>query len=230
MNRFFAGLRAQPAWKKWLLGLAGLLVVGGGAASAWERLSSDDGGEVAKTSGELSVPPRDRSELPGSSLPLGREAGAQRSLLPANPGEKPAAGSSTATVETTRAANHGPGAGLAPQSRRGESGDVAAEEDDVLAPAALQGGFSFFAAFAVGYALRAFLKLSLIYIGLVFLTMSVLAWIGWIEIRWNVPEEQFASLTETVKSQFESFRAFISGSLPSAGMAGLGLFAGLKKR
>jgi uncharacterized membrane protein (Fun14 family) len=219
VNRLFAAFLAQPRWKKLLLGISTLLVVGGGAASGVQRLSTDDDA-TTRPSGEVHLARRDRSNLPSSATPLGRDPDVQKTFSPT--------GSSDPARDTSTVSNHGSGTGTLRQ--KDESAVTEDATDEVLAPAALQGGFSFFAAFAAGYALRAFLKLSFVYVGLVFLTIFFLSWIGWLDVRWEVPQEQFASLTETLKRQFESFQAFIGGSLPSAGMAGLGLITGLKKK
>ena len=52
---------------------------------------------------------------------------------------------------------------------------------------------------------------------------------GWIEVHWTIIDTQFVGWTQGLGAQFESISSFITGSLPRAGMAGLGLVAGLKK-
>lgn len=121
--------------------------------------------------------------------------------------------------------------GFAPGGDTGASSESAPGGGfDPWGPTIFRLGFSFFVAFAIGFALRAFIRLSLVYLGLVFLTVLGLSWLGWVEIHWAAPSEQFDALASGLREQFESFRAFLQGSLPAAGLAGLGLFTGLRKK
>lgn len=96
-------------------------------------------------------------------------------------------------------------------------------------PFFMNGGFSFFLAFCMGYALRMFFKISAIFIGLAGLLLFGLAKAGVIEPDWGKMEGWFDVVAGHVKSGFASGKAFISGSLPSAGFATLGLYTGFKK-
>ena len=93
----------------------------------------------------------------------------------------------------------------------------------------LKGGFSFFVGFCVGHALRAFFKISAAALGVVFLALFGLSYLGVVEMDWSMLEGHFDALAARVKDEAGSFRTFMEGSLPSAGMASLGLFAGFKK-
>lgn len=130
------------------------------------------------------------------------------------PGAKGFAGSggvSTSTIETTAES---------PSDEPGES---------LLSPALVRGGISFFAAFAVAFALRSFLKIFIIFAGIWAASLFFLSSIGWVEVHWTIIDDSFVGFTKTLGAQFESISSFITGSLPSAGLAGLGLVAGLKK-
>lgn len=106
----------------------------------------------------------------------------------------------------------------------------APESTDPWSPALLRGGFGFFLGFCVGYAVRMFIRLAAIFIGLNFLAIAIFAYWGWIDVRWDLMESQFSTWTTGLSEEFESFRAFIAGSLPSTVLSGAGLFTGLKRK
>ena len=97
-------------------------------------------------------------------------------------------------------------------------------------PAFLKGGLGFFVAVILGFALQAFARLFALFLGLFFLGVLGLSSMGWITIEWQVAQEQFSTLPSVLGQQFSGFESFLQGTLPSVGMAGLGLFAGLKKK
>lgn len=94
----------------------------------------------------------------------------------------------------------------------------------------VKGGFGLFMGFAIGFALRAFIRLAAVIVGFYFLTLTVLAYLGWIEIHWQVIETQVNGLLGNLGAQFESFKAFLTGAIPSSGAAATGLAVGLKKK
>lgn len=96
------------------------------------------------------------------------------------------------------------------------------------APGFLKMGFSFFVAFAVGYAARKFLKVALVVAGCIFAVFFLGQYVGALEVKWQVMEGWWDGFTANAGKQFESMKTFITGSLPAAGLAGLGLFAGFK--
>ena len=106
-------------------------------------------------------------------------------------------------------------------------------DEDLLkewSPAFLKGGLGFFVAFLIGFALQAFARLFALFLGLFCLGVLSLASLGWITIEWQVAQQQFLALPGVLATQFSGFQSFLQGALPSIGMAGLGLFAGLKKK
>ncbi|HBO51883.1 MAG TPA: hypothetical protein DD471_07865, partial [Planctomycetes bacterium] len=106
-------------------------------------------------------------------------------------------------------------------------------DEDLLkewSPAFLKGGLGFFVAFLIGFALQAFARLFALFLGLFCLGILSLASLGWITIEWQVAQQQFLVLPGVLVTQFSGFQSFLQGALPSIGMAGLGLFAGLKKK
>jgi uncharacterized membrane protein (Fun14 family) len=159
------------------------------------------GGGVLALSGGGPAEPEPRTEAPPSSAPEG--------FTP------PSFGPTTS-----------PG-GVVPEA----PAEPADEEDGGIAwsPVLLRGGISFFAAFALAFAFRTFLRLALLFAGIWVASLLLLSSLGWIEVHWSVIDDQFVGWTRTLGEQFKSVTAFVAGSLPSAGLAGLGLLAGFRK-
>ncbi|MEO1128660.1 MAG: FUN14 domain-containing protein [Planctomycetota bacterium] len=115
-----------------------------------------------------------------------------------------------------------------------ESGDTAAvepeEQADRISPVAFRMGFSFFVGFAIGFALRAFVRLSLIGIGLFALLLFGMQYAGFVDINWGAIGDRYESGSEWFSAQFKSFSTFASGELPSAALAMGGLAVGLKRK
>lgn len=113
---------------------------------------------------------------------------------------------------------------------RSASEAPSAEESSPLAPLFMKGGLSFAVAFAAGYALRTFLKLTLLVAGVVALAIFGLQKAGIVsEIDWTTAQGYWDSLTANVGRQFESFQTFVTGSLPSAAAGSVGLIAGFRR-
>lgn len=96
-------------------------------------------------------------------------------------------------------------------------------------PVFMRLGFSFVVGFCVGYALRAFLKLSLIVAGTVVIAIFVLSYADLLDVNWSGMQEHYAALAGRVRQELSDFTTFVRGALPSTGLAGFGLFAGFKK-
>jgi uncharacterized membrane protein (Fun14 family) len=117
-----------------------------------------------------------------------------------------------------------------------ERGDPPARDADGEAstvkdwsPVLLKGGLSFFLGFCIGYAVRTFFRISAVVIGLVGLAIFGLSYAGVLNVDWHMIEQGFDRIVAGVKEQASGFQAFITGSLPSAGLAAMGLFTGFKK-
>ena len=111
-------------------------------------------------------------------------------------------------------------------------GTAASEADDppLWAPLLAKGGLSFFLAFCIGYALRTFLKGTMLVVGVVALAIFGLQKAGIIgEIDWSRAQGYWDSLTENIGEQFESLKSFVTGSLPSAASGTVGLVAGFRR-
>ncbi len=96
-------------------------------------------------------------------------------------------------------------------------------------PFFIKGGFSFLIAFCVGLAVRMFLKVTGLFVGVVALALFLLNKAGWVDVDWQTMSDQWDRFSGTIASQADGFKSFITGSLPAAGMGALGLFAGFKK-
>ena len=114
----------------------------------------------------------------------------------------------------------------------GQSASSGAAESSGLegfAPFFVKGGFSFFIGFCLGMALRSFFKISAIVIGLFALGMFALSYAGVLEIDWTRIESWYDSLAGRVRDEAGGFKDFVTGSLPAAGLATVGLITGFKK-
>lgn len=96
-------------------------------------------------------------------------------------------------------------------------------------PALMTGGMSFLVGFSIGYALRAFLKVSAVVVGLVLLAIFGLSYAGVVHVDWASIQSWFDTALASVKDQTAGFQTFVQGSLPSAGLAAAGLFTGVRK-
>ena len=96
-------------------------------------------------------------------------------------------------------------------------------------PVVFRWGFSAFAGFAIGYALRSFLKLSLFAIGFFVLMLLGLEYAQIIEVRWDSMSDRYDEASTWIGAQTKSAMGFITGKLPAAGLAAAGLVAGLKR-
>lgn len=97
-------------------------------------------------------------------------------------------------------------------------------------PFFLKGGFSFVVAFCVGYAMRVWLKLAALFLGTFLLGVFLLSYAGALDPDWAELEGWWNALAAHVEAQAADFKTFLTGSLPQAGLAGLGLVAGFKRR
>ncbi|MCD6339581.1 MAG: hypothetical protein J7M29_09420 [Verrucomicrobia bacterium] len=105
-----------------------------------------------------------------------------------------------------------------------------ARTDPALAPFFVKGGFGMLIGFAIGYAIRLFMRLTLFVVGVYFLILTMMAYAGWVEIHWAEMFADFRSLFGGLSQQFASFRHFLNGSIPSAGLTALGFYIGARRR
>ncbi|MCA8942936.1 MAG: FUN14 domain-containing protein [Planctomycetes bacterium] len=117
--------------------------------------------------------------------------------------------------------------GLVPTEDGGSP--AAAADETQWAPVFLRFGFSFFIGFSLGAALRTVLKIVVVFVGLFFLTQVALAEFGFVEVHWAKIGEEFGGFFDRIGEEADSVRKLLTGRLPSAGLAVLGLYAGLRR-
>lgn len=110
-----------------------------------------------------------------------------------------------------------------------EPQETESEGVESWSPFFVKGGFGFFVGFCVGYALRMFFKLSAVFVGLFFLGLFGLAHYDLVLINEQAFSDAYDNLVVRIGDQFESFKTFVVGSVPSTGLASLGLFTGFKR-
>ncbi len=181
-------------WKKALLVLAALLVVGGVALAFVEPAPEKDTGTSS-------------SPVPGPGGGTSTDPGLVKGF----------GGSRTGTSPTIRVE-------IDPGQQPAEASEGA------WSKALLQGGISFFVAFCAAFALRTFLRIAAVFLGVWALSLFLLSYVDWVTVDWNEMDRQFRDLAPKLEAQFWSFKTFLTGSLPSAAMAGLGLLTGFKKK
>lgn len=89
-------------------------------------------------------------------------------------------------------------------------------------------GFSFVIAYLAAYAVRVVLKTAMLGAGMAILLLVGLQAAGIIDIHWAVLETKGGTAADWLKEQTESMHAFLTGYLPSAGAASVGVVAGLR--
>jgi len=97
-------------------------------------------------------------------------------------------------------------------------------------PFFLKGGFSFLVAFCVGFATRVWLKMAALLVGTFCLTLFLLSYLGAIHVDWVTIGGWWDDLAGRIEAEVNGFKTFMTGSLPQAGLAGMGLVAGFKRR
>ncbi|MCA9298862.1 MAG: hypothetical protein KDA28_07340 [Phycisphaerales bacterium] len=124
--------------------------------------------------------------------------------------------------------------GFAPTGDGTTDGAAAGHEPDSpmdeWSPVVFRAGFSFFVGFAIAYAMRQFLKLAVIGIGLMFFGLFGLQYAGIIDVDWTILEGHYDSASSWISSQTADFMSFVQGYLPSAALAGAGLVTGFRKK
>ena len=91
-------------------------------------------------------------------------------------------------------------------------------------------GFSFVAGFSLGYALAFFLKLTLVIVGGLLLVLFGLQYVSLVEVNWPGIQAYYEAFVAWMQPRAGSFREFVISNIPAAGMAGLGLLLGLRKK
>jgi uncharacterized membrane protein (Fun14 family) len=99
-----------------------------------------------------------------------------------------------------------------------------------LSPFMVKGGFGLFIGFAIGFAIRAFLRLAIVIVGFYLLMLTMMAYVGLIEVHWNLMDTQFTNLLSFLGRQFESIKTFLTGAIPASSLTALGFVVGLRRK
>ncbi|MHC5024720.1 MAG: FUN14 domain-containing protein [Planctomycetota bacterium] len=96
-------------------------------------------------------------------------------------------------------------------------------------PAIFRFGFSFFVGFCISYALRTFLRMTIIVIGVILLVLFGLQYAGVIDVNWEAMGGHYDSIVAWLGEQTSGFGEFIRGYLPSAAMGTFGAVVGFRR-
>lgn len=97
-------------------------------------------------------------------------------------------------------------------------------------PSIFRTGFSFFAGFSIGMALRFVLRTTLVAAGMALMLLLGLEYAGIIDVRWNLLAQHHGSAAAWASAQFSSLRTLLTGAVPSVAAALAGLAMGLRSR
>lgn len=122
-----------------------------------------------------------------------------------------------------------PGAGGGGQSPAGAA-PAGERSIDLYSPAVFRLGFSFFAGFAMAYAVRQFVKMTVVVVGVVLLGLFGLQYAGLVKVDWGAIEGRYDSMAAFLRDQTASFTKFVSGYLPSATSAAAGAVVGFRRK
>ncbi|KAA0213704.1 MAG: hypothetical protein DYG94_09415 [Leptolyngbya sp. PLA3] len=90
-------------------------------------------------------------------------------------------------------------------------------------------GFGFFAGFAVGYAMRMFVRMTLVAAGIAILGLAGLQYAGMIEVDWEKISGGFDTFGAWFTEQTRGLGGFITGYLPTFGAGLAGAFVGFRR-
>ena len=97
-------------------------------------------------------------------------------------------------------------------------------------PALFRFGLSYIAGFFLGYGLRRFVKLTIILSLVAFAAIFFMRKAGWIDLDWSSVESHLSDSFAWLKGQAEALKVFLTGYVPSAAAAGVGIFFGARWR
>ncbi len=193
-------------WKRMLLiGAMAFVALGIGLRVAGR---ADEG-----ATSETSTAPANGPATPGATVP---GAGGEPS------GSTGLEGAANSLVED--------GQSLTGKSPAAQSPAPASEEDSGWSPFFLRNGFSFLVAFAIGFAARVWLKITMMVLGTILIGVFALSYFGVLEVDWSTMGKVWDGIAGRIGEEMKDFKGFVTGSLPQTGMGTLGLIAGFKMR
>ncbi len=150
------------------------------------------------------------------------------SSAPAQPAAKP--GTAPAGSSTFFPGQAPTGQPTAGDSKGTQTAAPPAGEEPMWSPLLVKGGAGFLIGFCMGFFLRKFLRMSAAIAGLFFLGLFAAGYFGWFEVNWTTVQDQLNALGTRVGAEFQSFKAFIAGTLPAGALGALGLATGFKRQ
>jgi uncharacterized membrane protein (Fun14 family) len=100
---------------------------------------------------------------------------------------------------------------------------------DAFSPAMFRMGFGFFVGFCIAFAMRTFMKISLLGIGLMLLALVGLQYAGVIDVNWGAMESHYDRFAGWIGGQTDSFQKFVTGYLPSSAAGVFGMVLGFRR-
>lgn len=91
-------------------------------------------------------------------------------------------------------------------------------------------GLSYIAGFFLGYGLRRFVKLTVLLSLAAVVAVFLMSKAGWIDLDWNSIETHLSDSFGWLTGQAEALKVFVTGYVPSAAAAGVGLVLGARWR
>lgn len=129
---------------------------------------------------------------------------------------------------TTAAEGGAAGAALQSNLADGQP-DSATTAPEPAARGVFRLGFSFISGFALGSFLRAAVRIASIALGF-WLAMTIgLAYFELVTVNWEGVDSLWSHFVANIESEWGSFRTFITGSLPAAGLVTVGFAMGIKR-
>ncbi|NJN36438.1 MAG: hypothetical protein HC794_04485 [Nitrospiraceae bacterium] len=102
--------------------------------------------------------------------------------------------------------------------------------NDMMSPAMARGGASFIGGFLIGWALRKTLMIALFITASLAALIAILNTTGWIHLDWTLIETDLSRTLDWARGSAESFKAVLTGYLPSAGAGGAGMLFRIRKK
>lgn len=89
-------------------------------------------------------------------------------------------------------------------------------------------GFSYVAAFIIGYVFKKFIKLMALLAAVAIGGIGLMKGLGWIQLDWASMELHVRESLAWVTGKAEAFKTFLMGYLPSTGAGTVGLWRGVR--
>lgn len=108
-------------------------------------------------------------------------------------------------------------------------GQPTAATEEPAAKGVFRLGSSFLVGFCIGSFVRAAVKMASIAVGFFLVALFLLDQAGFVVVDWNAIDQAWRGFWANVGEEWGNFQRFFTGRLPAAGLATLGLYAGLKR-